>query len=339
MKKITYLYLVTLVVLACSENRFQTDLRSKQLPWTALPEEVEKDQFTFAIVGDLNGGERKRVFEIAAQQISLLKPQFTLSIGDLIDGGSEDTTVLKTQFDDFDSRVAKMGVPFFHLGGNHDITNTVMREYWEKRYGARYYHFIFNNVLFLMIDSEDYDEKRMMEIFYARKRAIELLDSGKTELAHQGEYFRMPERMTGNVSSRQSEYFVNVIEQNPNVRWTFLFMHKPLWKRTGEGSLEKIESALKGRNYTLFNGHLHEYAYTKRNDRDYIMMGTTGGGQNPALKNAFDHITVVTMSNDRPSILNLRLDGMLDKSGSIPLSGDTICFQASRCGDSNASGH
>ena len=108
-------------------------------------------------------------------------------------------------------------------------------------------------------------------------------------------------------------------------------MHKPVWQREGTGNLQLIEDALAKRNYTLFNGHFHKYAYTERNGRDYIMMATTGGGQDKASRNAFDHITLVTLAEDKPSILNVRLDGILDKTGKIPMGGDTVCFQASAC--------
>jgi hypothetical protein len=108
-------------------------------------------------------------------------------------------------------------------------------------------------------------------------------------------------------------------------------MHKPVWKREGVGNLSRIEAALKNRNYTLFNGHLHDYSYTKQNDRDYIMLATTSGGQNPKSKNSFDHITLVSMSNEGPVIANLRMDGILDKTAKIPLNGEQFCFQASEC--------
>ena len=62
-----------------------------------------------------------------------------------------------------------------------------------------------------------------------------------------------------------------------------------------------------------------------------MILGTTGGSQGAADQNSFDHITMVTVGDDGPSIANLRLDGILDKKSSIPLGGDTICFQASKC--------
>jgi hypothetical protein len=38
-----------------------------------------------------------------------------------------------------------------------------------------------------------------------------------------------------------------------------------------------------------------------------------------------------TVDEGEPSIVNLRMDGILDKSGHIPLDGDGLCYQASAC--------
>jgi hypothetical protein len=184
--------LICLLLSACNENYFKHEIVTDAKPWTKTPAPSAGGQVTFAIIGDLNSGQRTGVFEIAAQQLSLLKPKFILSIGDLVEGGTEDSIKLKMVYDEFDARVAKAGVPFFHVGGNHDLTSPKTRSFWEKNYGRRYYHFIYENILFLVIDSEDYTEKRMTEIFHARNRAIELLDSGKITQAMKTEYFAMP---------------------------------------------------------------------------------------------------------------------------------------------------
>ncbi len=325
------------LITACTHDArvFKHDITSANKPWNAVPREKLSDKLTFVIIGDLHSGEREGVFDIAVEQINLLQPDLVLSVGDLVDGGTEDTVLLKQQFDHFDNRANKLNAPFFHVVGNHDITNLTMRGYWEKRYGRRYYHFVYNNVLFLVLDSEDYSEERMHEIFVARAEAIKVLDGPHPEQARQMDYFKMPERATGQIGEHQSAYFEKVIQEHPNVRWTFLFMHKPVWKREGEGNLSRIEAALASRSYTVLNGHFHEYSYTSRNNMDYIMVATTSGGQNPLSEKAFDHVTYVTIGMDKPSIVNLRLDGMLDKHGSIPLGGDSICFQASKCRETN----
>lgn len=326
--------LMASVFSGCNEKPaaiFSHDIAIGNTPWSAEPNGKPADQFTFAIIGDLNSGERAGVLEVAVEQINLLRPEFILSIGDLVEGGTVDTTQLKREYDHFDERVGKAKAPFFHIGGNHDLTNPVMRKYWESRYGKRYYHFVYQNVLFLMLDSEDYKEERMWEIFKARAYAIQLLDSGKTELAQQTEYFKMPERVTGEISDEQSAYFEKVIADNPNVRWIFVMMHKPVWQREGSGNLSRIEAALGTRNYTVLNGHLHKYSYTEKNNRDYIMVATTGGGQDAKSDMAFDHIMMVTLTEEGPSIANLRLDGILNKQAKIPLDSGQFCFQASKC--------
>jgi hypothetical protein len=39
----------------------------------------------------------------------------------------------------------------------------------------------------------------------------------------------------------------------------------------------------------------------------------------------------VSMTPEGPVIANLRMDGILDADGRVPLGGDTLCYQASRC--------
>jgi 3',5'-cyclic AMP phosphodiesterase CpdA len=312
---------------------FVHDLGTGATPWSYEPIGRADSSFTFAIISDLNGGEREGIFDVAVEQINLLRPEFILSVGDLIDGGTEDVAQLKKEYDSFDERAAKAQAPVFHVGGNHDLTNRIMQNYWEERYGRSYYHFIYQNVLFLVLNSEDFTDERMQEIFIARARAIEILDGDHPENADTTEYFRMQERVSGSLGEKQNEYFEKVIASHPEVRWTFILMHKPVWQREGEGNLERIEAALGSRNYTVINGHFHSYSHTIRNDRDYIMLGTTGGGQNAQDPNSFDHITLVSYNSEGPAIANIRMDGILNKTGKIPLDGDKYCFQASSCKD------
>lgn len=49
-----------------------------------------EDRFIFAIHGDLTGGERPRVFEIAMAKFNQLRPEFVISVSDLIEGDDVD---------------------------------------------------------------------------------------------------------------------------------------------------------------------------------------------------------------------------------------------------------
>ncbi len=337
MKYLITTFILTLI-LGCSysidsPHRFAHNLSTGPTPWNHENFDDGDENFQFAIISDLNGGEREGIFEVAFNQLNLLRPEFVLSVGDLIDGGTEDKEQLRAEWSSFDERANKLKAPFFHLGGNHDLTNVIMREFWNENYGPRYYHFIYKNVLFLMLDSEDYTEERMQEIYMARAAYIEVTDGPNPENAKGMEYLKMPERSYGEISPNQSEYFEKVITKYPDVKWTFVLMHKPVWKRDDHGGLGRIEKALNDRPYTVINGHFHNYEYTKRNGHDYIMLGTTGGSQRKDLNGAFDHITWISMDNGTPILANIKLEAILNKASMVPGKTDDMCFQASKCDD------
>lgn len=297
--------------------KFEHDIKAGPTPWTSDVFELEEDDFTFAIISDLNGGEREGVYSTAVSQLNRLDPTFVLSVGDLIDGGTEDATQLTKEWDSFDARTAKLNMPFFYLGGNHDLTNPAMRDFWKHRFGPRYYHFVYEDVLFLMMDSEDFEEERMIDIYNARAKALKIIAGELEGTYEESEYFKMPERLTGGMSTDQFNYFKNVLEKYPQTKWTFILMHKPLWKREDEKGLGKLEALLSNQPYTVINGHEHSFSYQKRNNRDYMILGTTGGGQRTNDSLAFDHVSLVRMA-EKPVITHLKMSGILDETGRVP---------------------
>ena len=48
-----------------------------------------------------------------------------------------------------------------------------------------------------------------------------------------------------------------------------------------------------------------------------MILGTTGGSQNPKDSMAFDHVTLVRMA-EQPIITHLKMDGILDETGQVP---------------------
>ena len=324
MKNINFLLLGLILVLGvqCRQNaapveEFMHGIAKGPKPWTSEVFEATEADFTFALISDLNGGERPGVYSMAVEQLNRLDPTFVLSVGDLIDGGTEDTLQLKKEWDSFDERTSRLGMPFFYLGGNHDLTNKTMRDFWENRYGPRYYHFRYRDVLFLMLDSEDYSEKRMNQIYQARDSALRIIAGELEGDYEESTYYKMPERRLGSMGAEQQHYFKEVLEEHQDARWTFVLMHKPLWMREDPRGLGPLEEALKGRNYTVINGHFHTYSHRKRLGMDYMILGTTGGSQTPEDPNAFDHISLVRMA-ETPVITHLKMDGILPETGPLP---------------------
>ena len=170
---------------------------------------------------------------------------------------------------------------FFRVVGNNDISNGVMMDVYRKRYALPYYHFVYKNVLFLIVSTED--------------------------------------PLTASISDNQVNYMERVLQDNKNVRWTFIFMHRPLFVEQGGKAHQgwaKIENMLEGRQHTVFAGHWHTYEKHEKHSRSYICLATTGGRSNLSGIEAgeFDHIVWVTMTDQGPRIANLLLDGIYDEN-------------------------
>lgn len=265
------------LTLAARQNDALHQPGYKKVSVTSLPYNDDSSIIRFAIISDLWGGLRPRIFEDAVDKIGLLQPQFVMSVGDLVYGKLYDSTLIKDQWDEFDAAIRPLSMPFYYVPGNHDISNAVMEAEWKKRLGSPYYHFIYKNTLFLCINTED---------------------GGR-----------------GGIRDEQVAYFKKVIEENKAVRWTFLFMHRPVWqgKDNRQEGYEKIEALLNGRTYTLFSGHHHTYLSTLKNGNKHFVLGSTGGGSDLRGEQfgEFDHITMVTLGKGAPHIVNLKLDGII----------------------------
>ena len=122
-----------------------------------------------------------------------------------------------------------------------------------------------------------------------------------------------------NISDDQVAYFKQVLDANPDVRWTFCFTHAPPHYTPTDaerdpGNFPKIEALLADRPYTVFSAHTHTYDYDQRNGRDYITT-VTSGAMNVVRPGAIDHVVWVTMTDDGPKIVNLLMNGIMDKMG------------------------
>jgi len=252
-------------------------------PWTHLDFSNDPNSFQFAVVSDRSGHIRPGVFESAVEKLNLLKPEFVISVGDFIDGLTEDHVIFDRQWSEFIGMVNKLQMPFFYVPGNHDIDNQVMLEAWHTRFGPTYYHFVYRNVLFLCVDTMD------------------------------------PPKW--GISDGQIDYFRRVLEANPPqwIRWTLVFMHQPAWQGESQKDWEKLESLLADRPYTVFAGHLHKYSKSVRDGRQFYVLASTGaGGRGPGYEplglqhGEFYHTVWVTMTGEGPVIANLLLEGILD---------------------------
>lgn len=291
----------------------------------------DPEHFQFAIVGDRTGGHRAGVFRHAMEQLNWLQPEFVVSVGDFIEGYTEDRRQLDQEWDEIESMTARLQMPIIYVVGNHDISNEAMRDYWHERRGRDYYHFRYRDVLFIALNTEDpptSDKKKaILERFGREKvgRALGILQANRDkagelmardpELAEIAQAFQQADQVT--IGDAQIDVVARALKANQDVRWTVLLMHKPAWKYPSP-AFKRIQAMLADRPHTVFAGHMHTYDYRQIDGHDYIQLGTTGGSANPNPAEPEDHVLWVTMTDKGPEVAHISLSGLHDRRGPNP---------------------
>lgn len=238
----------------------------------------DPDKFTFAIIGDKTGGgyDKWPVFDRAIDEINILKPDFAIMVGDLIQGYTYDVAQVEAEWAEFWQHQSDLIIPFLPLPGNHDITNPMMYDYWQEHVGRTYSVFTYKGCLFLLLNTE--------------------------------EKYSQPEGSEGWTKTwfgdTQIAYITDELAKHKDVRHTFVMLHKPAWLHENSG-WSQIEGALADRAYTVFAGHYHNLTLHTRNDRRYFVLGATGGGftqREARVAGAFDHYSIVTVDGSEINV-------------------------------------
>lgn len=261
-------------------------------PWTHENFKNDPEEFRFAIIGDRCGGERPGFFGKAMDVLNLLRPEFVMSVGDLIDGCGASKEKLRRQWEEEQRFVKKLDMPFFHVVGNHDIWTGIKGpskerqdsiDLWHEFHGTNtYYSFTYKGCHFICFNTME-----------------------------KHEYF--PPREP--IPQHQFDWALAEMQKNKDARWHFIFMHKPLdW--TSDRFLD-FERKINHFNYSVFCGDWHNFCTATRHGKKYHMLGTVGGDWNGQVKHenlaygTMDAVTLVTVTKDKgPVFAHVAISGV-----------------------------
>jgi hypothetical protein len=223
------------------EFSFDQEALPEAKPWTSYVFNDDPEDFQCVIIGDRTGGANVLVtFMLAMGQLNLLQPEFVINVGDLIEGYSDDKAELNAEWDESDAMLDELEMPFFRTPGNHDIANKTAQEVWRERHGASYYYFVYDDVLFLVLDSEDppreAPEGIMEKLDTYNRLQTEDPEKAKAMLAE----FMSDESVVAGLAKPvvfgddQIAFIKETLAEHPDVRWTFLFLHEPAWEKPSE---------------------------------------------------------------------------------------------------------
>jgi predicted MPP superfamily phosphohydrolase len=256
MLKNTLLIVLGFLAISTFAKDFVHDVKTEKKPWNHVRFQNQNKEFSFVILPDRAGGERKKgIWASAVQKANMFHPDFIITVGDMIEGINSpkilNKKTLENQYNELIEITKNSAAPIFYLVGNHDISRTrpgfprvneISAEVWTEKFGATYYSFIYKDVLFLCLNQQEGRDSRKVQC---------------------------------GLTPQQTKWALDTIKKNANVKWTLIFVHSPwTW---AEAPFKQIEKAMGKRNYTVFSGDFHFYNKFIRNNRNYYLLATAGG--------------------------------------------------------------
>jgi hypothetical protein len=216
----------------------------------------------FAIIGDRTGSHVEGVYGRVVAEVEALEPEFVITVGDQIEGYTEDTVRLREEWAEYDSIVAGLSMPLYLVPGNHDITFDGMEPFFERHSGRKpYYSFDHAGLHVVVLDN-------------SRRESGQGLDDAQFAWLEQDL-----------ASARETRTA------------TLVFMHKPFWyELAARGRPDPLHELFRSGGVTaVFSGHYHQYFSGVIDGISYTSIGSSGGGTVPGPTGIEYHYALVTV--------------------------------------------
>jgi len=230
----------------------------------------------FAVIGDRTGSHQPGIYEQIVGEIEGMKPDFVLSVGDMIEGYTGDTMEIKRQRDEYKTILKPLTVPIYFAPGNHDITDSTYIELYKRQVGEPYYSFDIRGVHFIVLDNSCFDSVSAFP-------------------------------------KEQLDWLISDLNKNKSAAYTIAFFHKPFWIETiANGKPDTLHALfVKYGVDAVFSGHYHTYFSGRFNDILYTGMGSSGGACYPGPTGLQYHFAWVTIDKDGIWIAPMKIGGVL----------------------------
>lgn len=232
------------------------------LTFSANAEDID-DPIRFAIIGDRTGGHVPGVYGEIIQEIELLKPDFTMTVGDMIEGYTEDVERLTAEWNEYLEIIKPLSAPIHHTPGNHDITNEAMLEPYQKFLGDPYRSFDYEDVHFVIMDNSRWNS-------------------------------------SDEIPKDQIKWLKKDLKKHKKAPYTLVFLHKPFWFNSlATGQPDALHDIfIKYGVDAVFTGHFHTYFSDEYDNIIYTSMGSSGGASQPGITGLHYHYAWVTINSD-----------------------------------------
>ncbi len=218
----------------------------------------------FAIIGDRTGDHQDSVYEKIVAEVAKQKPQFVFTVGDQIEGYTEDTTVLNQEWQEYKAIVAPFKMPLHLTPGNHDITTNGQLGSYVEHAGQPYYSIDLQGIHFIVLDASRWES-------------------------------------SAKLPGEQLDWLATDLQQAAKAQYTIVFLHKPFWDGTvTEGKPDTLHKLfVKYGVDAVFAGHYHQYFSGTYDGVKYTVLGSSGGETESGPTGILYHWTLVTADNKK----------------------------------------
>jgi len=232
----------------------------------------------FAILGDRTGGPEEGVYEQIVIEAERLKPEFVVTVGDMIVGYSTDTLELASRWDEFLQMVKPLSVPIYYTAGNNDITYDIAEGTYRRYAGEPNYSFNHRGLHFTIFDNSRWES-------------------------------------SGELPEKYLLWLENDLKQCQEAAYTFVFMHKPFWYKTTVQSLpDTLHTLFKAYGVdAVVTGHFHRYFSGDYDGIQYTCLGSSGGGTGDDLIGPKYHFAWVTVDDEGIHLAPIKYEGVMPR--------------------------
>ncbi|TET44888.1 hypothetical protein E3J62_09115, partial [candidate division TA06 bacterium] len=216
------------------------------------------------------------IFGQIVTEVERMKPDFVLTVGDMIEGYTADTVKIKQEWEEYLALIEPLTSPIYHTAGNHDFLDTTALNLYRRYIGKPYYSFTRRGLHFIILDSGRYNS---------------VTDFPKEQI----------------------DWLIDDLEMNKDAFHTIVFYHIPYWIETiAQDKPDTLHTIfVKYGVDAVFTGHYHIYFSGTFDGITYTSLGSSGGGCSPGPTGLQYHFAWVTVDRDRISIAPVKMDAVL----------------------------
>ncbi len=231
----------------------------------------------FAVIGDRTGGAVPGIYEQIVEEIERMKPDFVITVGDMIEGPENDEERLRNKWTEYLSIVAHLSMPIYYTPGNNDIETDFMEPFYREYIGQPYHSFNYRSIHIIVIDNSRWSS-------------------------------------SNDLPQEQMDWIKNDLEKNADAKQSFVFCHKPFWETTvADANPDSLHYLFKKYGVdAVFSGHYHKYFSGLYDNILYTNVGSSGAGiAGPGPTGLEHHFVWVTVDDKTISIAPIKMGAVL----------------------------